>query len=106
MTYSQDEDFFEPLMQQSCKIFFIGLSTLCSAVTAIVGYGIIWFVNCSSEAKPTLFNKLIVQACFVGFQYILLVQVMNCSIDNNVANQGSQCQVLFDSCSPVSICID
>lgn len=78
-----DEDFFEPLMHPSgYKIFFIIVSAVCMAITAVVAYGVFWFVNYSSEAKPTLFNKLIVQACFVGFQYILLVQVLNLKMMN------------------------
>ena len=77
MNQSNADDFFEPVMHQSgSKILLISLSTVCFAIGAIETSGIFWFVNHSSEAKPTLINRLIVKACLSGCQYYVFVQVI------------------------------
>ena len=76
MAASNVEDFFEPLMYQNrSKIFLISLATLCAAIGASGNLGVFWFVNHSSEAKPTLMNRFIVKVCHAGFQYYFFVQV-------------------------------
>ena len=76
MAASNVEDFFEPLMQQKgYAIFLISLATVCAAIGASGNLGVLWFVNHSSEAKPTLMNRFIVKVCLTGFQYYFFVQV-------------------------------
>ena len=99
MPQNCSEDYFEPLLQQNgSKIVFIVLSSACAVIGTLASYGISWFVNHSSEAKPTLVNKLIVKACFTGFQYYLLVQVLwdpKQQSETSAINEGTWAHYLF-----------
>ena len=77
MASSNADDFFETLIHQNgSKIFLISLSTVCAIIWASGSYGVYWFVNHSSKAKPTLINRLIAKACLAGCQYYVFVQVI------------------------------
>ena len=84
MASSNADDFFETLIHQNgSKIFLISLSTVCAIIWASGSYGVYWFVNHSSKAKPTLINRLIAKACLAGCQFYVFVQVMNKSQKTN-----------------------
>jgi len=73
---NEEKDFFEPLMENGIlKNSFLVLSIVLMITLSIGCYGIAWFIQHSSMAKPTLINRFIAKAYITGLQFILFIQV-------------------------------